>query len=271
MPIRVPRVHAAAQRGSRFVLLLENLHGIPGAELFINRDMAAGTTAERAARVLRSFAEMHAHFWDWPEAEREKLLPAEFNTFTARKWRGVTRALNASALDPARKAAPELVSDRLVETCRLALGRWDAVLEAWYQGPLTLVHGDSHLGNCFEYPAEDGLRVGMIDFQATHWSKGMRDVQYFMINSMEPEILEASEESLIRGYCDELARFGVTLPFAEAWEQYRAFSYQTLMVGIVPLGLSSLTERSETVLAITRRSAAAVERLGFREWVEGLT
>ena len=26
----------------------------------------------------------------------------------------------------------------------------------------------------------------------------------------------------------------------------------------------------ETVLAVTRRGAAAVERLGFREWVEGL-
>jgi hypothetical protein len=270
IPIRVPRVYAAAQRGARFVLLLENLHEIPGVELFINRDMAAGTTPERAARVLRSFAEMHAHFWDWPAHEREKLLPAEYNTFTAPKWSEVTRALNASAIEPAMRAAPDLVPARLGETYRMAIDRWDALLEAWYRGPLTLVHGDSHLGNCFEYPGEDGPRVGMIDFQATHWSKGMRDVQYFMINSMEPDVLEASEEELIRGYCAELASRGVTLPFEEAWEQYRAFSFQTLMVGVVPLGLSSLTERSETVLAVTRRSAAAVERLGFREWLEGL-
>ena len=40
VPIRVPRVYAAAYRGARFVLLLENLHEIPGARLFINRDMA---------------------------------------------------------------------------------------------------------------------------------------------------------------------------------------------------------------------------------------
>jgi len=99
----------------------------------------------------------------------------------------------------------------------------------------------------------------------------MRDVQYFMINSLEPDVLEANEEELIRGYCAELSRYGVTLSFEEAWEQYRAFSFQTLMVGVVPLGLSSLTERSETVLAVTRRGAAAVERLEFREWVEGLT
>ena len=98
----------------------------------------------------------------------------------------------------------------------------------------------------------------------------MRDVQYFLINSLDSEILAENEDALIRGYCAELARHGVTLSFDEAFEQYRAFSYQTLMVGVVPLGLSSLTERSETVLAVTKRGAAAVERLGLREWIEGL-
>ena len=132
------------------------------------------------------------------------------------------------------------------------------------------MHGDSHLGNCVEYPTPDGLRVGLIDFQATHWSKGMRDVQYFLINSLEREVLEANETELIGGYCDELAQRGVSLSRGEAFEQYRAFSLQTLMVGVVPLGLGSLTERDSTVRAITRRSAAAVERLGFREWLEDL-
>lgn len=270
VPIRVPRVHAAAQRGSRFLLLLENLHELPGARLFLNRDMAAGTTPERAARVLRAFAKLHAHFHGWSEPERERLLPGRFNTFTAPRWRGVTRALNAAALAPAHRAAPELVSERLVETCRLAIQRWDRMLDAWYRGPLTLVHGDSHLGNCFEHPGADGTEVGLIDFQAVHWSQGMRDVQYFLINSLEPDVLEANEDALIRGYCEALAEHGVALSLDEAWTQYRAFSYQTLMVGVVPLGLGALTERSETVLAVTRRSAAAVERLGFREWLEGL-
>ena len=270
IPLRVPKVYAAAKRGSRFILLLENLHETPGVKLFINRDMAAGTTPEQAERVLASFAEMHAHFEGKTEAEREALLPGEYNAYTAPKWKRVTRALNASALAPAQKAAPDLISPRLVETCRLALDRWDAVLDAWYEGPLTLAHGDSHLGNCFEYPTETGPKVGMIDFQAVHWSKGMRDVQYFLINSLDSEVLAENEDALIRGYCAELERHGVTLSFDEAFEQYRAFSYQTLMVGVVPLGLSSLTERSETVLAVTKRGAAAVERLGLREWIEGL-
>ncbi|MEE2662545.1 MAG: phosphotransferase [Myxococcota bacterium] len=270
IPIRVPRVYAAAQRGARFVLLLENLREIPGVELFVNRDMAAGTSPERAARVLRSFARMHAEFWGWSERDREKLLPIELNTFLAPKSRELTRALNASAIGPAMRAAPDLLSRRIGETVRRAIEEWDTLLDAWYEGPLTLVHGDSHLGNCFEYPTSEGLRVGLIDFQATHWSKGMRDVQYFLINSLETDVLEANETELIGGYCDELASRGVALSRRDAFDQYRAFSFQTLMVGVVPLGLGSLTERDATVRAITRRSAAAVERLGFREWLEAL-
>ena len=47
VPIRVPKVFASVKRGARFVLLLENLNESPGTKLFINRDMAAGTTPER--------------------------------------------------------------------------------------------------------------------------------------------------------------------------------------------------------------------------------
>ena len=270
IPIRIPRVYAVAQKGSRFVLLLENLHEIPGARLFLNRDMAAGTDPERAARVLRSFAEMHAAFWGWPEAEREKILPGELNTFTAEHSREMTRTLNAAAIAPAMRAAPDLLTESVGKTYRRAIERWDALLDAWYAGPLTLVHGDSHLGNCFEYPTDEGLHVGLIDFQAAHWSQGMRDVQYFLINSLEPDVLAANEETLIGHYCNELDRHGVSLSRQDAYEQYVAFSFQTLMVGVVPLGLGSLTERDSTVRAITRRSAAAVERLGFRDWMESL-
>ena len=271
LPIRTPRVYAAARQGSRFVLLLENLHEIPGSRLFTNRDMAEGTTPERAGRVLKSFAKMHAAFWGWSSAQRDALLPSEFNTFVGPRWREMTRALNASALRPAVRAAPDILGPGIVETFRMAIERWDGLLEAWYSGPLTLVHGDSHLGNCFEYPGEGGSEVGLLDFQATHWSKGMRDVQYFLINSLEPEILQANEKELIGIYCDELARRGAALSREEAFEQYRAFSFQTLLVGVVPLGLGNLTERDQTVRTIARRSASALERLGFRDWMESHT
>ena len=270
VPIRVPRVHAVARRGARFVLLLENLRELPGARLFINRDMAAGTTPERARLCLSAFAELHAAFHGLRPDRREALLPAALHPFLPARQRAVTRTLNAAAIEPTRRAAPDLFKAELAALCRRVNERWDDLMAFWYREPLTLVHGDSHLANCFEYATPAGPRMGMLDFQAVHWSKGIRDVQYFLIHSLEPELLAVHEDALIDHYLAELARFGVALDPHETREQYRAFSFQTLMVGVVSLGLGGLTEREATVRTVLRREVDAIERLRFGDWLDGL-
>ena len=270
VPIRVPRVYAVSQRGARFVLLLENMQELPGARLFINRDMAAGTTPDRARMCLRTFAELHAAFWGWTDERREEVLPARLHTYLAPGGRAMTRALNAAAIAPAHKAAPDLFNQDHANICRLAIKKWDALMDAWYGEPLTLIHGDSHLANCFEYPTPEGPRMGMIDFQGLQWCKGIRDVQYNLINSLEPKVLAAHEDELIDYYLAELRQHGIELDPADAREQYRALSFQTLMVAVVSIGLGSLTERDETVRTVLRRSVAAIDRLGFGDWLSGL-
>jgi aminoglycoside phosphotransferase (APT) family kinase protein len=269
MPIRVPRVYAVAQRGSRFALLLENMRAVPGVQLFINRDMAAGTTPERAARALSTLAELHAGFWEWDAARREALLPAALHPFLPRRRRAMSRALLAAAIGPCRSRAPDVFSPQLAALCRRALARWDDLIAWWYQGPLTLVHGDSHLGNLFEIDGPEGSQMGMLDFQAVHWSKGMRDVQYHLIHSLAPDVLAAHESSLIDHYVAELARRGIALDAELAREQYRAFSFQTLLTDAVSFA-GGLTEREAVVRTVLERSTAAVERLRFAEWLESL-
>jgi len=266
----VPRVYAAARRGARFVLLLENLREVPGAKLFINRDMASGTTPERARQCLRTFADLHAAFWGWTKERRESLIPARLHTYLAPGGREMTRALNAAAIGPAHKAAPDIFRNEHVAVFRQATEKWDALIDTWYSDPLTLIHGDSHLANCFEYTSPDGPRMGMVDFQGTHWCKGIRDVQYFLINSLDPELLAAHEGELIDYYVAALAERGVVLDPEEAREQYRAFSFQTLMVAVTSIGLGSLTERDATLRTLLRRSIAAIERLDFGNWLAGL-
>jgi hypothetical protein len=270
VPIRVPRVYAVAQRGARFVLLLENLQEVPGVRLFINRDMAAGTTPDRARMCLSTFAELHAAFSGWDVRQREALLPLRLHPFLGPGGRAVTRALNAAAIAPAHRAAPDLFTKRHVDTFRLAIEKWDALIDAWYSEPLCLIHGDSHLANCFEYATPDGPRMGLIDFQGLQWCQGIRDVQYHLINSLEPEVLAAHEGDLIDHYVAELGVHGVALAAADAREQYRALSFQTLMVAVVSIGLGSLTERDDTVRTVLRRSVSAIDRLEFREWLEGI-
>ena len=270
VPIRVPKVYAVARRGARFVLLLENLGELPGARMFINRDMAAGTTIERARMCLRTFAQLHAEFWGWSTEEREALFPNQLHVYLSPGGRAKTRALNAASIAPARRAAPDLFAAEHVAICRRAVEKWDALVDTWYSGRLTLIHGDSHLANCFEYPGPNGPQMGMIDFQGMQWCKGIRDVQYFLINSLEPDLLAAHEEELIGFYVGELEQRGVRLDFQEARDQYRAFSFQTLMVALTSIGLGTLTERDDTVRTVLRRSVAAIDRLDFGSWIDEL-
>jgi aminoglycoside/choline kinase family phosphotransferase len=270
LPIRVPRVFAVAERGARFVLLLENLHEEPGTRLFTNRDMAAGTDLEHARRCLASFAELHAAFWSADAARRDALLPRSLHTYLAPGGRALTRALNGAAIGPAHRAAPDIFGEAHAALCRRAIAKWDALVDAWYAGPLTLIHGDSHLANCFEYLDDGAPRMGMIDFQGMQWCHGIRDVQYFLINSLDPELLAENESELIDEYVDALARGGIPLDAGEARQRYRAYSFQTLMVAVVSLGLGALTERDATLRTLLARSTAAVDRLGFGEWLDRL-
>jgi hypothetical protein len=270
VPIRVPRVYAVAHRGGRFVLLLENLQELPGVHLFVNRDMAAGTDPARASQCLRTFAELHAAFWGWPAERRDALVPARLHPYLARDGAAATRALNAAAVAPAHRAAPDVFTERHVALFRKALAKWDRLIASWYGGPLTLIHGDSHLANCFEYATAEAPRIGLIDFQGMHWCHGLRDVQYFLIASLAPGTLAACEDELLEGYRAALAGHGVALDREEAQERYRGFSFQTLMVAVTSIGLGSLTERNETLRTVLARSVAAIDRLDFEGWLDRL-
>jgi len=270
VPVRTPRVFAAARRGARFVLLLENLHESSDVRLFLNRDMAAGTTPAVSRRCLEAFAALHAAFWGMPASERERVLPARLHTHLAPGGRARTRAMAEAAIAPTHRKAPDLFRAEHVELCRLAVRRWDALVDAWFAAPLTLVHGDSHLANCFEHSASDGPRMGLIDFQGLHWGQGVRDVQYHLIYSLDPAVLAPHEDALIAHYVDALAGYGVVLAPEAARAQYRALSLQTLVVALVSLGLGSLTEREETVRTVLARSVAAIERLDVGAWLDAL-
>jgi hypothetical protein len=266
VPIRVPRAYAVADRGTRFVLLLEDLHGATDVELFTNPDMLAGPSVERARQCLTTLASLHAAFWGRAPEERDSLLPLARHPFLSPRSRSLNLVLNESALGPCRRKAPELLTPDIGALFLRALAHWDALVESWYREPLTLIHGDSHLGNFFA----DGERMGMLDWQAAQWGKGIRDVQYFLIDSLPEDVLAANEEALLAHYLAELERNGVALERAEAWEQYRAYSFQTLMTIVVSLGLGALSESDEVMLAILARSVAAVRRLRFGDWLDDL-
>jgi aminoglycoside phosphotransferase (APT) family kinase protein len=262
-PLRLPRVYAVATRRSRFALLQENLGADASVRLFTNRDMLDGVPLALVRRCLAALAAMHARYHGLDAAAREQRLPLARHPFLSPAMSAISQVINVAAIAPCRRKAPQLFTPARAAEFRGAMRRWHELQACWYEGPLTLVHGDSHIGNFFG----DGERMGMLDFQAPHWSKGMRDVQYFLINSLPADTLAQHEQELIAYYVDELRAHGVALSADEAQQQYRAFSFQTLMTIVTSLGLGPLTENDGLMHEVLARALAAVERLDFYPWL----
>jgi hypothetical protein len=243
---------------------MENLHERPDTRLFVNRHLLEGVDPERARRCLRTLARLHAGFAGMEPAERERALPLDLHPFLSPSRAPVMLAINRLAVTPCQERAPETFDAEAVALYRRALAHWDTLAETWYREPLTLVHGDSHLGNFFE----SGDEMGMLDFQAAHWGHGIRDVQYFLINSMRPEQLAAQERDLVAAYCEERTRLGAPLDPETGFEQYRGLSFQTLMTAVVSRGLGSFTDSDAVMQVMLERSVAATRRLGFEGWLD---
>ncbi len=263
-PVRLPKVHAVATKRSRFVLMQENLNADSSVQLFSNVDMINGPSLERVRHCLSTFAKIHAAYADTSPAERERCLPIANHPYLSPEIRALGGVLNNKAAAICRKRVPHLFPADVAATHKRAMANWDKLIEWWFSEPLTLIHGDSHIGNFFV----SGNTMGMLDWQAAHWGKGIRDVQYFLIDSLPVDILAEHEQELVRHYIKELENNGVELSFEKAWEQYRAFSFHTLFTIVTSYGLGGLTEADQVMDEVFVRAVAAIKRVKFAEWLD---
>lgn len=264
LPIRTPVTYATHCRGSRFFLIQENLRLDPEVQLFTNLDMMAGPSLDLVNRCLDTFARLHSVHYGLNAAEREQILPLDYHMMLSPSRGALSRLLNQSALKPCLKKQPGVMPDAVQAAYRTTLENWDRLLEHWYSGPLSLLHGDSHLGNFFV----SGDEMGMLDWQAAHWGKGVRDVQYFLIDALPQEVLAANERQLLDYYVERRAVHGAAIDGEEAWQDYRSFTYHTLMTIVVSIGFGALNEeQDELMVEILKRSVAAVERVDYPGWL----
>jgi hypothetical protein len=266
LPLRTPVTYATHWRGSRFFLIQENLHDDPTVELFTNPDMMSGPSLELVHRCLDTFARLHACHYDLSEAERLAILPLDYHPFLSPTMGLVSRALNRLALKPCMKKRPGDIPADVATVYERSVRHWDELLKYWFSGPLSLLHGDSHLGNFFV----SGDEMGMLDWQATHWGKGVRDVQYFLIDSLPVDVLAAHERELVEYYVARRGHHGAAIDMEETWQEYRSFTFHTLMTIIVSIGFGALNEEQDELMAeILKRSVAAVQRVDYAGWLSG--
>ncbi|MGB1139384.1 MAG: phosphotransferase [Halioglobus sp.] len=266
LPIRTPVTYAALARGSRFFVVQENLRDDPSVTLFTNPDMMSGPPLELVRRCLDTFARLHSAHAGLDRAAQQALLPLEYHPFLSPAMGVVSKALNRIALGPARKKVPGVITPTVERAYRRTLQHWDTLLEDWFSGPLSLLHGDSHLGNFFV----SGDEMGMLDFQAAHWGKGLRDVQYFLILALPDTVLAEHERELVAYYALRREHYGAPVDAEQAWRDYRSLSYHALMTMVVSVGLGALNEEQDALMAeLLRRAAVALERLDYAGWLDG--
>lgn len=264
-PLRTPITYATRCQGTRFYLVQENLHEDPGVKLFTNPDMMVGAPLDLAYRCLDAFARLHACHYGLSAAERERLLPLQYHLFLSPGMGLAARMLNRLALQPCMKKLPGVIPTSVAQAYQSSTDNWDALLKYWFSGPLSLLHGDSHLGNFFV----SGEEMGMLDWQAAHWGKGIRDVQYFLIDSLPADTLAAHEQDLVAYYVERRAHHGEAIDLEQTWQEYRSFTFHTLMTIVVSIGFGALNEEQDELMAeILRRAVAAVQRVDYAGWLD---
>lgn len=215
--------YARSYSGGRFLLLMEVLEARGLKPYWQGYDCSL----EHARAVLKALATLHATYW---ESER-------FNTdlvWVRPRTQRFGFEWHQKSFNVARQKFLDMEVDAQLPAKIIELLRyWDANDRAlyayWDTLPATLLHGDSHLGNTFSCP--DGS-AGFFDWQVIYRGHGLRDVAYFLLNSLENNVRQEYERTLVADYLDELERLGVCINREEAWPNYCLFALDALDANI---------------------------------------
>ena len=246
VPVRHPRpLYATHDDNGRYVMVLEDLQAA-GAHYPSHDDPDLPAFVEH---TIDAFAALHAAFWASPRFSADGDLA----------WvRGVASSQSYGAAAPLVSYAVEQLGEQLPEAShRLAgiyLPRAERVPELLARGPCTLVHGDAHLGNMFA----DGTTPGFLDWAMAGFAPGMRDVAYFVGNSVPTDLRRGAERRLIARYCERLQDGGIRLEIEQAWDQYRLLLLTSWIAAVVTAGMGSKWQPIEIGMSATMRADAAI-------------
>jgi hypothetical protein len=198
-PLRTPKSFGSVMESiEAHALLLEDFGGL--AELA----QMGGCPAETARLIVPHLAAGHAHWWEASHLRAAAWLPSAKTV--AREITPPVRAgwqLFAERLLPGIDASFAPLGERLME--RYAEVFLDAAASA-----STLVHGDFRLENLLFGEAGTPDELVVIDWQLISFGSGLRDMAYFVSQSLRTETRREIEQELIELYYGALVEHGVS-------------------------------------------------------------
>lgn len=239
------RVYCASSVRRRFAIVLEDVAASRDAILPTVADAHPMTNVKLA---LRALADLHAPFLGsgaprglgWNPTNRPPFL----------------RLVATTTYRTVQEKYPGLLTPEAAEAYRLLVDNYERVRRAWdTSAPLTMVHGDAHLGNMFF----SQNKASFYDLQCIATEHPMRDVSYHLLSSCDPIDLEAGGElALIEFYVKALNDKCATnshksvLTVDQAYEQYRLHALWTLAAFVICAGASDLFKENMARLTIGR-------------------
>ncbi len=248
-----PAVYACAvdEETNRFAVVIEDVSQRKARFPTALTDLAGAELAP----LMSTLAALHAPNWGRPDLESAfGWLETSTRGRTAEWWTAaegrevfdfeLAEDYKAAAVDPDGHPV-----DRLYRA-------FSQLQQANDEGPRTVLHGDTHIGNCYQLP--DGA-FGVLDWQLMRIANWANDVAYAIVTGLDVETRRASERDLLRHYLAELAARGVDAPsWDQAWRQYR----QQMVWGIVTWTVTPTSMYSRDLLdRLIRRSVAAADDL----------
>jgi hypothetical protein len=250
VPVAAPRCYAARfdPTSARFALVLEDLEA-RGCRF---GDITKPCSAEDADAVVTALARMHAGFWESPRFGRDLAWvhsqPDDPNA-------GLVARLIKRSIKHVEQAHADLMPEDVRRQGRAVIERRPDLDARLGRGPLTLLHGDTHVGNM----AFDGAEPVFFDWQVLRRGPGMRDVAYFMVTSLPVETRRAHEEQLVRSYVGALKAGGVDLSFDDAWHRYRLHAVDPWIASVVTVAAGGLQAAHIATLGLERSLAALAD------------
>ena len=252
LPVDHPRpYHVIVDRpGLDYVIVMEDL-ARRGAD---PRDATRPMTGGQVANGLRGLARLHGRFWNFSATTHPELAWVQ----TWEPTQGFQSGL--------RRRVPTGL-ERAGDTLPAALAHYDGdgVVDLWVRfvssltkGPVTLLHGDAHIGNTYVLPDDD---VGFLDWEVVRRGNWSHDVGYFVMGALTTDDRRGCQEDLVNGYLAELDVEGDQRPtWDEAWLRYRASAAYGLAIWLSTLGTDGW-QRREVSLALAQRYADAFVEL----------
>ncbi len=248
LPLDHPTVYRSMIEYLRldFLLVMEDLTQ-RGAD---PRDATRPMTVEQVASGLRGLAKLHSAYWGINRKTHPHL--GWIKTWKpAQGWLvGLAKRI-PTGLERGAGILPGPIAS--LGTAGI-LDFWVRYVGTLSKGPVTMTHGDAHIGNTYVLP---GGEVGFLDWQVVRRGNWSQDVGHFLISSLTEADRRASEAKLIEVYRQALEVPVNQLPTAQqAWLAYRSSAAYGLAIWLSTLGTDTYQSR-EISTALAGRFASA--------------